>query len=177
VRPITLILAVALVLGLSSCSAMRENEHAVCDQRPSTVLMSESVPTASLIPCVRSLPLGWAFAAFDARQGISEFSLDSDAGGPGALLVRLTRTCEVEGTRANSDEPGTQLTEVRATEAPYAATWSYVFPGGCVRYSIHLTAGAPVDRLLAQIRSGVSMIARERLLEGLSGSELEPAGG
>jgi hypothetical protein len=155
---------------------MRVNEHPVCDQRPPTVLMAESVPNAALIPCVRSLPLGWAFSAFDARQGISEFSLDSDAGGPGALLVRFTGTCHPDGAQARSDEPGTRMVEHRTSEDPYAATWSYLFPGGCARYSIHLAAGSPIDRLVAQIRSGISFIGRERVLEGLSGSELPAAG-
>jgi hypothetical protein len=125
---------------------------------------------------VRSLPLGWAFAAFDVRQGISEFSLDSDAGGPDALVVRFTGACNPEGTGGRSDEPGTRIVEQRSSEDPYVAAWSYEFPGGCARYRIDLVSGAPVDRLLSQIRSGMSFIARDRVLEGLSGSELEPAG-
>ena len=171
-RPI--VLALALVAELPGCAAMRVNEHPVCDQRPPTVLMAESVPNATLIPCVRSLPLAWAFSAFDARQGVSEFSLDSDAGGAGALLVRFTGTCHPEGTQSGTDEPGTRLIERRTSRDPYTATWSYLFSGGCVRYSIHLAAGSPVDRLVDQIRSGVSFIGRDRVLEGLSGSELPP---
>jgi hypothetical protein len=171
-----IILALVLIVGLPACAAMRVNEHPVCDQRPTTVLMAESVPNATLIPCVRSLPLGWAFSVFDARQGISEFSLDSDAGGPGALLVRFMGTCRPEGTQSRSDEPGTRMVEHRTSQDPYAATWSYLYPGGCARYSIHLAAGAPVGRLLGQIRSGLSFIGREQVLEGLAASELEPAG-
>jgi hypothetical protein len=171
-----IVIALVLIAGLPACAAMRSNEHPVCDQRPPTILMAESVPDATLVPCVRALPLGWAFAAFDARQGISEFSLDSDAGGPGALLVRFTRNCTPEGIQARSDEPGTRMVEQRSGEDPYAATWTYLFGGGCARYSIHLAAGAPVERLLAQIRSGLSFIARERVIQNLSGGDLEPAG-
>ena len=175
-RRAALALALLAAVASTSCAEMRDHEHPVCDQRPPTILMTESVPGATLIPCVRSLPLGWAFASFDARNGISEFSLDSDAGGPGALLVRLTASCHPEGTPTSSDQPGTRLTERRTSEDPYVATWTYEFRGGCARYEIRFGGGAPADRLVGQIRSGLSFIERRTVLAGLSSTELEPEG-
>jgi hypothetical protein len=176
VRRAALAVALLALLASTSCDEIRDHEHPVCDQRPPTILMAESVPGATMIPCVRSLPLGWAFASFDAREGSSEFSLDSDAGGPGALLVRFTATCHPQGTHASSDETGAQLTERRTSGDPYAATWTYTFPGGCASYAIRFGSGAPADRLVGQIRSGLSFIERRRVLAGLSSTELEPEG-
>jgi len=174
VRGAAIAVALLALVASTSCEEMRDHEHPVCDQRPPTILMAESVPDATMIPCVRSLPLGWAFASFDARQGISEFSLDSDAGGPGALLVRFTATCHPRGAPASSDETGARLTERRTSQDPYAATWTYTFPGGCATYAIRFGGGAPADRLVGQIRSGLSFIDRARVLAGLSSTELEP---
>ena len=48
------------------------------------------MPSASLVPCVRSLPEGWTLGAANARNGWTRFTLDHDRVGRPALVVRLT---------------------------------------------------------------------------------------
>ena len=54
------------------------------------ILMAQSVPTASWVPCLRTaLPLGWSFHHLDARDGTASFWLNSDRDGQQAIEVRL----------------------------------------------------------------------------------------
>jgi hypothetical protein len=63
------------------------------------ILMAQSVPTASYVPCLRAaLPLGWNFHHLDARSDVSVFSLDSDRDGQEAIKVRLEESCDTAGS-------------------------------------------------------------------------------
>lgn len=152
--------------ALSACSAARENEHPVCDVRSPTILMAESVKSATLIPCVRSLPIGWSFSGFGAQDGRAIFTLSSEAAGRDALSVELTSACPAsEGSdEARSDEPGTRLrTRTLPSQDQYRARWRYTFEGGCVTYDLTFVSGAPVDRLQGEIVRSISFIARSEI--------------
>ena len=69
-------------------------------------------PSASLVPCVRSLPEGWTLGAANVRNGWSRFTLDHDRLGKPALVVRLTAACDTTGaTPTPSDAAGTRRYE------------------------------------------------------------------
>jgi hypothetical protein len=169
-----------LVLAVSStaCDAVRENQHPVCEVRSPTVLMAESVKTAAFVPCVRSLPIGWSFESFSARDGVSTYSLDSEVGGRSALVVTFRRSCRVVGTEARSGTAGVRLTRDVRSSDPYRARWTYTFDGGCAVYAIDLAPGSPVARLLREIETGTSFLSRgtiDRTLERQQGRGLGPA--
>jgi hypothetical protein len=67
-----------------------------CDRPEPLWLEAQSVPSASLVPCVRELP-GWSLAGANARDGWSEITLNHDRAGEHAMVVRLTATCDPAG--------------------------------------------------------------------------------
>jgi hypothetical protein len=157
---------------LAGCGAIRDNEHPVCAFGGPTVLMAEAVPTASMVPCVHALPLGWRFGSFQARDGGATFTLDSDVAGKGALQVELSASCGTGGaTRTKSDEAGATMYVAPPSDGTSGAVrsnsvltarWFYRFPGGCTEYVFALPASrAPA--LQAQIRSGASFVSRQSL--------------
>jgi hypothetical protein len=172
---VALTLAVAFATG---CGAIETNERPVCRFGGPTVLMAEAIPAAQMVPCVRSLPIGWHFGSFRAGNGDAAFTLDSDLAGKGALLVELSSRCTTEGAMPSaSDESGAKLFRTPArsdgsapaqgvsrlfkTPAP-TEQWLYVYPGACVRYAFVL----PAERatvLERQIRTGVSFVTRHAL--------------
>jgi hypothetical protein len=169
---------VALAVSATACDAVRENHHPVCDVRSPTILMAESVKTAALIPCIRSLPIGWAFESFSARDGVSTFGLDSEVGGRSALDVTFRRTCRSVGTEADSGRAGVRLVRNVQSSDPYRATWTYTFDGGCAVLALAFAPGAPVGRLLRDVRTGMSFLPRatlDRTLERQQGRGLGPA--
>ena len=49
-----------------------------CGEPEPLWLLAQSVPSASLVPCVRALPPGWRVATAKAKDGLSEFTLAHD---------------------------------------------------------------------------------------------------
>ena len=104
-------------------------------------LQAQSVPSASLVPCVELLP-GWAVAGANARNGWSAFTLDHDRAGKRAVVVRLTPACDpAEATEMPSQRSGVRHFErtERSTDR-FAATWYDQFPGGCVTSRLDSTS-------------------------------------
>jgi membrane-associated phospholipid phosphatase/tRNA A-37 threonylcarbamoyl transferase component Bud32 len=144
-------------------------------------LMAQSVPSASLVPCVPSLPAGWRFVNLPeetrpsaARNGWSMFTLRKYL--VGSLVVRLSATCDTTATiQRPSDQPGAQRFE-RTDQGPSgrAATWYTVFPGGCVTAQLDWTSAADPG-FVTEARSILAFTTRQalqRALEQRSGGRL-----
>jgi hypothetical protein len=129
------------------------------------ILMAQSVPSASWVPCVRTaLPLGWNFHQLIARNDGSRFSLDSDRDGQEAIEVRLTATCATGGaTEIPSDRDGMRrLEHVRRVEPTYAGERYYLFPGGCLTFAFRLGGDSPGEAL-ALASQAVGVVRRTDL--------------
>jgi hypothetical protein len=110
-----------------------------CGEPEPLWLLAQSVPSASLVPCVRALPPGWAVATAKAKNGLSEFTLAHDPD-PQAVIVRLTAACTTSGaTRRPSDQPGARRYE-RTDARSGQLTWYTVFTGGCITAQLHPTS-------------------------------------
>jgi hypothetical protein len=132
-------------------------------------LQAQSVPSASLVPCVRSLPVGWSVARVTVNDGRSVLTLNHDRAGDGALVVRLTAACApggaVEGPSATEGVRHSQRTESRA--GGFSATWYDQFPGGCVTTRLRLTTD-PNGEFAAQAPQVLKFTTRVALREALS---------
>jgi hypothetical protein len=104
------------------------------------IAMAQSVPTTTLIPCLRLLPAGWSLADLDVRRGKSQFVLASDRDGSRALTVVLAASCDVRGAvSVPTDEAGTHRYErPQRITSGYAGERYYVYSGGCTTYRFDL---------------------------------------
>jgi membrane-associated phospholipid phosphatase/tRNA A-37 threonylcarbamoyl transferase component Bud32 len=132
-------------------------------------LMAQSVPSASQVPCVRFLPVGWSVAMVTVNNGRSVVTLDHDRAGAAALVVQLTAACDpsgaVEGPSATTGVRHYQGIESRSGE--FSATWYDQFPGGCVTSRLHLTTD-PNGEFAAQAPQVLGFASRAALAEALS---------
>jgi hypothetical protein len=125
--------------------------------------MAQSVPSASLVPCVQLLPVGWSVAEVAVNNGRSVITLDHDRGGRAALVVRLTAACDLAGaTKVTSEQRGaTRWYRARDN------TRIYDFSGGCVTQ--RFSAAAPsAARMSDTAATEVGFITREQLRQALS---------
>jgi hypothetical protein len=153
-----LVIAATVTLVASACAAP-ENEQPMCHSQPPTVLMAESVPSASLIPCVRAVPDGWSFQSFVANDTVASFSLGRQDGG--LLGVELRASCEPEGGSVPADEPGVH--QYRSIQNGGATiVWTSIFTGGCSRAQATFPS-APQASDVAAVRAALSFIARDEL--------------
>jgi hypothetical protein len=103
------------------------------------VLLAQSVPSATSVPCVASLPAGWSIGDVKIRNDQGTFWLDSEVAGARAVEVTLfpPEHCTVESaTEVPSDEVGMRRFEdPEALPPDLRSTRTYVFDGGCVTYT------------------------------------------
>ena len=149
-----------------------------CGPSDQLLLMHQSVPGATLIPCVEALPAGWSFAGMDIVDGRTRIFFDSDRAGFRAVNVTFTAACSTGGTTEIivNDEPGTRRFERVLLRADrYVGSRIYTFEGGCVRYDFDLTG--PGRTVLAdEVSTALTFVDRDEMgkkLERMTGFTLD----
>jgi hypothetical protein len=137
---LTLLLAIAVLgIGWGRLINDRDVERAPiqartlrCEPHEPLLLMAQSVPTASLVPCIEILPVGWTLGDVVVANGSSRFTMTSDRGG--VLVVELTTSCDLGGAVAQaSEQPGARrYLRIERNAAGVVMTRAYTFAGGCV---------------------------------------------
>jgi hypothetical protein len=136
---------------LSACSPSSETTPA--DAKPidcrggdSLLLAFQAVPSATYVPCISSIPVGWAFGGSGIRNGLVQFFLNSDRAGFHAAEITLTKSCDVAGAvkgSGASPEPGITHYEKPLSLTPRFMLLRYdVFTGGCITYRFAFRSGA-----------------------------------
>jgi hypothetical protein len=139
--------------------------------------MAQSVPTASWLPCVRALPVGFSFKQLQATDRGSHFSLNSGGEGTRALRVELASTCDLrDANETPSAQDGVRRYErIDDASFDYRGEWHFIFTGGCITYvfTLHGTTGAASADALSSSLGFVSRGTIARLLHDYSGGRLE----
>jgi tRNA A-37 threonylcarbamoyl transferase component Bud32/membrane-associated phospholipid phosphatase len=140
-----------------------------CSELEPLWLMAQSVQSASLVPCVRALPVGWSVAEVAVNDGRSVLTLDHDRAGDAALVVRLTAACDPGGA-VEGPSPIAGVRHFQRIESSsgggFGATWYDQFPGGCVTSRLHLSTD-PNGEFAAQAPAVLGFTAREALRRAL----------
>ena len=164
-------LAAAIALLLAGCTVnMAGSEIVACAEgdegTPSNgvILMSQSVPSATFVPCLEGLPLGWRVAGLDVRDRSARFWMDSDRFGAHAIEVKLTATCDTEGsTEIRSDRQDMRrLEHIRQVTPEFLGRRYYVFDGGCITVLFALS-GTNSSEALAVVTQGLGAVTRDEL--------------
>jgi tRNA A-37 threonylcarbamoyl transferase component Bud32/membrane-associated phospholipid phosphatase len=168
-----------LVLAALNPGQLFDNEDAVatplgvkdvgCGDLEPLWLLAQSVPSASLIPCLQLVPVDWTVAEVAVNNGRSVITLDHDRGGRAAMVVRLTASCDLAGaTEVTSEQPGARrYLRVDRNSTEFSATRAYTFPGGCVTQR-YRAAGPSALRLSDTASTEFGFITREKLRQALS---------
>jgi tRNA A-37 threonylcarbamoyl transferase component Bud32 len=127
-------------------------------------LLAQSVPSATQVPCVPSLPAGWTLDHVAVNSGQSLLSFDHDRAGPGALTAKLTAACAAG--QAEEIEPGQSgirgYQRVAESPAEVVITRLDVFAGGCLTTRL-VTPPAQRAELTAQLPRLLQFVPRQRL--------------
>jgi hypothetical protein len=178
------LLAGALAAALPAASALVTGCATVSHPAPGCgdpvrlAIIAQSLPSASYLPCIRTLPPGWSTSGFDPSQAGTSFLLNSDRSPGRPVVVRLTATCAPGGASPSPPRAPGVVTYTRLTSvAPRFAGRLYdVFPGGCVNYAFDFTLGSQIA-LMEQFEQVVGLYPRQQLRLALKhelGVELGP---
>lgn len=130
------------------------------------VLVAQAVPTATWVPCLDTVPLGWHLSDVEVRDGSARFWLDGDRDGVRAIEVRLAGSCDTGGaTVIPSDRAGVRRYELVTRVSPdYVGTRFYEFRGGCLSVRFRL-AGDHRAEPLAVATEGIELFPRSDVEE------------
>jgi hypothetical protein len=169
---VAVLVAVAAAVLAAGCSSAVGNPLRILPCTPSNdqldnrmVLMAQSVPTASAVPCMRAELDDWFLDDLDSWDGRTriEFSRLIDQV---ALTIELTRTCDRGGaSETATDQPGTRRFDERIrTGSSYRDRRFYLLPGACVAYEFRLT-GAAAEAAVEEISRAVGLVSRDQLAD------------
>jgi hypothetical protein len=140
-----------------------------CDQPPGIVsgmhvLLAQSVPTATALPCITHRLDTWTLSRFVPRTGNALVAYEYHLGGDEEVTIELAPTCDVRGLREiSSEHPGSQRYDVnRQVGGLYADERHYVFPGSCTSIKFHLN-GTGADLRGAEVAVALKFITRESI--------------
>jgi hypothetical protein len=148
--PIAMALSMPALVGCRAEAGFATEANCPVEKSEFFVLMAQSVPSATLLPCIRALPAGWTYGGSDVHNHSSRFWLDSDRAGIQAVEVLLTATCEVAGAldvTNSTSEAGVRDYVRELVLRPFSANRYFTFPGGCVTYRYRFAGAA--DPVLA----------------------------
>ena len=142
------------------------------------ILMAQSVPGSSAVPCVASVPAGWRFEAAQVRRGQARFWLSSDQAGERAVEVTLQppERCDVRDASAMAtDEPGARKYEkIERLDPGLRTTRYYLVEGGCVTYQIDFAPVAGSSPFLFQVNEALALADRRALVEAVEANSGQP---
>ena len=169
-------LAVALIalLALAGCSVEAHISHPACEGGGSWVIVAQSVPTASQVPCLDPIPRGWDIDGVKIDQNGTVITFGSDRAGTVAARMRFTESCAVgDAVQTPSDDPGIERFEdVMQVANGFRASRYYRFDGGCVSWEFEFDAGAP-SALSIELANSMQFRGRADLQRLLADSFLD----
>jgi tRNA A-37 threonylcarbamoyl transferase component Bud32/membrane-associated phospholipid phosphatase len=165
-RRIALWALVLLVVGLvfQNRSAFTLNDNSTtelqttnlsCQQWKSLWLEAQAVPSATLVPCVRSLPSGWQFARADVKNDKAQYVVNHDRAGDNALTARLTAQCDTRGLPEVTSHDA-RIQRFQQASIGGTQTWHDIFPGGCVTVIVQSITSRP--EVISQLASEVPLV-------------------
>jgi hypothetical protein len=174
---VTAILVILLVLNFARLFVNDDNTKtpvhvdALCHEMEPMWLQAQAVPTAQLVPCVASLPVGWSFRLLTVNNGRTTITVDHDRAGSKAIDLRFADSCDVTGaTEVVSDVPGARRFERGPVDGTKTIlTWYEVFPGGCATVQLNSRNAAPevLADVTAQASRVIGFVSRADLAHAL----------
>jgi hypothetical protein len=156
-----------LAMASASCVPVDPGEP-ICAQPGDSILVLEaqSVPSATRLPCIAELPIGWRFGGSLVRDDSTVLWLDHDRAGMHAVEVELLASCDVSSAvevPPAPDEIGMRTYQEPQSLEPFVGTRSLVFDGGCI---VHRYRFAPDSEsaLVIEADSAVSTVPRSEVV-------------
>jgi len=159
--------AVQATVGMFTPSESDVAGTPTCGTDDLMILFAQTVPSATSVPCLASVPAGWSLDGVHARRGRAQFRISSGQGGHHSIEATLLPPdgCTVTGAvEVPSDAVGMRRYE-RPEQRPPAlrSTRYYVFDGGCITYRFAFD-GSPSTLLMSSANSALAFQAREPLV-------------
>ncbi len=144
--------ATLLIAGaLGACSVEQTVPPPYCERAGSGLIVAQSVPAATQVPCLDDLPAGWSVATVRVNEHHTVITMDSDRAGDGAATLRFEQACDVDdAASAPSDlPPAERYDAIEQVRPSFKAERFYLFEGGCVSWTFAFDRGVSATQSVA----------------------------
>lgn len=160
-------IAATLAVGAAGCT-LSEGAQPICTQPEDAVMVLEaqSVPTATRLPCIAELPIGWRFGGMFVNDAGTTLWFDHDRAGVRAVEVKLTTTCDVSSAvevPPGPDEVGMRVFQEPTSLDPFTGSRSLLFEGGCIESRYRFASGSDPSLVIEADRA-LSTLARSTVV-------------
>ncbi len=161
-----------VVLASSGCASNASIQPLCGDPYDSAsilILQAQAVPSATQIPCIAELPIGWRFSGSLIDDSGATLWLDHDRAGIRAVEVQLSEACDVSSAvevPPGPDELGMRVYQDPESLDPFVGTRFAVFDGGCIVSRYRFAAGSE-PALVIEADRAISTVARRDLVAGV----------
>jgi hypothetical protein len=164
----------ALIAIVTGCSIEQTMPAPSCASGGSNLIVAQSVPSASRVPCLETLPDGWSVTSVSVNQDRSIITLDSDRAGAGAATLRLVPACDVSAAVPATSEysESERFEHIKQLAPGFTASRFYRFAGGCVTWDFQFDDDASATEAVA-LGEALRLIPRRELGDLLSESLVE----
>ena len=134
------------------------------------LLEAQAVPSATQLPCIAELPIGWRFSGSEIDSGGATLWLDHDRAGIRAVEVHLSEGCDVSSAievPPGPDEICVQVYQDPESLDPFVGARIAVFDGGCLVTRYRFAEGSE-PALVVEVDRSVSTVARSDLVSGVA---------
>ena len=131
-------------------------------------LLAQSVPSASLVPCLGALPAGWSVGPVTVNNGQSVIRLNHDRAGTDVLEVQLTAGCDTRGAiQVRSNQPRLRRYQrIQRQTSRFEVIHFDRFPGGCVTARAAMPAANRAE-ITSELATIVHYTTRQALQQAL----------
>lgn len=165
-----LVLAALLGVATSGCSSSSSSLPGCAKAEDSVfALMAQAVPSATQLPCLKELPVGWTYTGSSIRTGVTQLWLDSTIAGVHAVEVDLRATCdtgEAVQVPPAPDEVGMRSYVQPDLPPGFAGVRFLLFDGGCIAYRYNFTGNAP-PTLALEAEEALSFVPRATIVKAV----------
>lgn len=163
------LMCLLMCLVLVGCSVEATLSAPHCSSAGSAIIVAQSVPTASKVPCLDPLPDGWSVSTVSVNQDRSVITFDSDRAGEAAATLRFEAECQVEGAvRSVSEHPDTlRFDDILRLPPGFRARRFYRFEGGCVSWEFDFAVEASSTEAIG-LGDSLRLVPRQEISDDLS---------
>jgi len=168
-----LALAVVALGLLPSCMAASSRPPECTPSSGATILLAQSVPGATRVPCLSRVPLGWRFDGMRVTNEGAEMWLSTNTGGMQAVSITFAATCEIGDAQPVSpwlDEAGGEVFLELTSHEPIRGARYHRFEGGCITTTYAFPPGSP-SGLVREADDALAYVPRFQLVNHVETDE------
>lgn len=134
----------------------------------SVIITAQSVPSASLLPCLDQLPQGWLVDSVSVSDTGTTVVFDSDRAGSGAAQMHYAASCDIgDAVSTPTDHEGTnRFEDVTQVSPRFVGDRYYRFDGGCLWWEFDFDSGAP-SALSVELGAILDLVDRQVVSDDL----------